>query len=125
MALIESGQLFIKDHEKPAFNISPFEMLILHHKYLIHECRIFYLTDYPITKSMKSSVILNMEDLSYIEDIHEDLKLEHLPTFLKSMTTKSIKSFDSMNLPNQAKSFTFGPIKFRGSDQFGIIYKSS
>ena len=72
MALVESGQLFIKDVEKPAFNISPFEMLIVDQKYLIHESRIFYLTEEPFPKSMIKKSILDMENLSYIEDVSEE-----------------------------------------------------
>ena len=72
MILAETDQLYIKDHEKPAFNIRPFETLIVDHKYIIQESRIFYLTDQPVPKSKINEVILNMEHLSNIEDLNDD-----------------------------------------------------
>ena len=91
MAFTESGHLFIKDHEKPAMSILPFKNLIVDHKYLINESKIFYLTDYPVPKSMMKKVILNMEDLSDCQDVHEDSK--YVSASPRKTMTSASKSF--------------------------------
>lgn len=86
-SLSEAGQYFIKDHEKPAFSIKPFEVFIVSRKYIINESRIFYLTDHPFTKSMMKQAILNMEDLSYIEDANDSSRFSLSILKLKSFKT--------------------------------------
>lgn len=119
MVLVESGQLYIKDHEKPSISLDPWENIIVDHKYIINECNIFYLTEFPITKSMQKQVIKSMEDLSYLDDFNiDDEKKINAPSSLEKNMYKSMRSFTSSNpdVRNRAKTFTFGPIRFKGSE---------
>lgn len=83
--LQESGQLYIKEQEKPEFYVRNFENLIVDDKYIINQCRIFYITKYPVPAKKNRKDVLDMEDLSLLEDPYDPKKHENKKSTLSKL----------------------------------------
>ena len=62
--LIEVNQFFIKEKDRPNFNVYPYCNMIMNNNYVICESKIFYLYN---DKALGDG-ILDMEELSEIQD---------------------------------------------------------